>query len=295
MHVPVTDLVYFGSRLALSFVAAVAAAMSFRYARRRRGVSNDWLLPASGGVLLSAATILSTYDAIDNMVLRPTEPIALASWLWFLLVDLWMPVLAILLVVTRQQRDRALAALSTLSVTDQLTGALNRRGFFERAAITIAQSRRTGTPASLLMFDVDHFKAINDGYGHAAGDDVLRKLCATLLAGLRPGDLLGRFGGEEFVVFLHANTQSAAAGTAQRLRAEIRATVPHPAGADRFVTVSGGVAAVRPGFEPEAALSLAITAADKAMYVAKREGRDRVEIAADIEVAEAGVAPTAGA
>jgi diguanylate cyclase (GGDEF)-like protein len=85
-------------------------------------------------------------------------------------------VLAILLVWSREERDRLLSELSNLSVTDQLTGALNRHGFLDRAATSIAQGQRAGTPSSIVMLDIDHFKAINDGYGHGAGDDVLRAL-----------------------------------------------------------------------------------------------------------------------
>jgi hypothetical protein len=104
-------------------------------------------------VLLIAAGILSSYDALDNTQLRPHDPITVASWLWFLLFDLPLPIWALLLMAAWRERDRALADLTRLSVTDQLTGALNRRGFLNRTVSSIAQSRRFDQPSALIMFD----------------------------------------------------------------------------------------------------------------------------------------------
>ena len=89
------------------------------------------------------------------------------------------------------------------------------------------------------MFDIDHFKAINDGYGHAAGDEVLRNVARALLLAMRPGDLLGRLGGEEFAVLLYDSTVVAGVSIADRLRVDVRTGRTHPAGAGRQVTVSG--------------------------------------------------------
>jgi diguanylate cyclase (GGDEF)-like protein len=208
------------------------------------------------------------------------------------LFDLPLPILALLLIAAWRGRDRALAELSRLSVTDELTGALNRRGFLERAATSIAQAQRSGLPAALIGFDIDHFKAINDGYGHGAGDEVLRNIAKVLLLAMRPGDLLGRLGGEEFAVLLYDSTVAAGVSIADRLRVEVRMSVAHPAGAGRQVTVSGGVASAHGAFESETALSLALTIADKALYAAKREGRDRIVAA---QAADAGDGPPVGA
>ena len=146
------------------------------FAVRMAGPSQHWpwRLAGAGGVFHAAAGALSAYDAIDNVLVRPHDPVMLASWLWFFLFDLPLPILALLLIAAWRKRDRALADLSRLSVADALTGVLKRRGFMERAAISIAQAQRSGLLAALIMFDIDHFKAINDGYGHAAGDEVLR-------------------------------------------------------------------------------------------------------------------------
>ena len=276
VEAPVGDIAYLALRLALSGLVAAAIARCLQFVWRTRRDHRPWRLAAAGGVLLTASGTLSAYDAIDNVLLRPHDPVTLASWLWFFLFDLPLPILALLLVAAWRDRDRALVELSRLSMTDALTGALNRRGFLEHAATSIAQARRSGLPTALIMFDIDHFKAINDGYGHEAGDEVLRNLVRALVLALRPGDLLGRLGGEEFAIFLYDSTVAAGVMIADRLRAHIQASVAHPAAAGRLVTVSGGVAPVHDAFQPDTALSLAVTVADKALYMAKHEGRDRV-------------------
>ena len=298
LDLPAGDIAYFSARLVLGGVAAAAAAASLRYSLQARSDRQEWRLAGAGCVLLVAAGVLSAYDAVDNALLRPHDPITMASWLWFLLFDLPLPIWALLLIAAWRARDRALAELSRLSVTDQLTAALNRRGFLNRAVPSIALARRSGQPSALIMFDIDRFKAINDAYGHAAGDDVLRGLVTVLSAGMRPGDLLGRLGGEEFAVFLHDATRATAVSIAQRLCDQVRTGVEHPAGAGRVVTVSGGVAPVPGGFEPEAALSLALTSADEALYAAKRGGRDRIVVARAVDSAAiplAGVRASEGA
>jgi diguanylate cyclase (GGDEF)-like protein len=287
LDLPAGDIAYFSLRLVLSILAAAAAAASLRYALEVRRDRQEWRLAAGGCVLLIAVGILSAYDAIDNVLLRPHDPLTLSSWLWFLLFDLPSPIWALLAIAAWRERDRAVADLSRQSVTDQLTGALNRRGFLSRAVPSIAQARRSGVPTALIMFDIDHFKAINDDYGHAAGDDVLCGLVTVLSAALRPGDLLGLLGGEEFAVFLHESTGTAAVSIAERLCDQVRSGVVHPAGTGGAVTVSGGVAPVPEHFEPEAALSLALSEADEALYAAKRGGRDRI-VTAPTAIAAAG-------
>jgi diguanylate cyclase (GGDEF)-like protein len=287
------DIAYFALRLVLSGLVVAATASCLRFAWQARREHWPWRLAGGGGALLAAAGALSTYDAIDNVLVRPHEPVILASWLWFFLFDLPLPILALLLIAAWRERDRAMAEVSRLSVTDALTGALNRRGFLERAATSIAQAQRSGLPAALIMFDIDHFKTINDGYGHAAGDEVLRNVARALLLAMRPGDLLGRLGGEEFAVLLYDSTVVAGVSIADRLRVDVRTGVAHPAGAGRQVAVSGGVAPAHGFFESETVLSLALTIADEALYAAKREGRDRI-VAAHAGV-DAGVGPSASA
>ncbi len=273
---PAGDIAYFILRIALSSLTAAAAARSLVFAWEAYHTGWPWRVACGGGGLLVAGALMSAIDAVDNVLLRPHDPIPVASWLWLFVFDLLLPVWTLLLVAAWRARDKALDELSRLSVTDQLTGALNRRGFFERAAAAIAQARRTGLPAALIMFDIDHFKAVNDGHGHAAGDAVLRGVVQELSGALRTGDLLGRLGGEEFAVFLPNSTATAAFATAERLRLQVQTGVEHPEGAASQITLSGGIAVVPVGLEPEAALVRALKVADDALYAAKETGRNRV-------------------
>jgi diguanylate cyclase (GGDEF)-like protein len=272
----VADIVYLAFRLTLSGFVIMAAVACLRAAARARHDSRPWHVAAAGGVLLILAGVLSVCDLYDNLVLRPHEPISLSSWLWLLLFDSLVPIWSFMLLAAWRERDRALVELSRLSVTDQLTGALNRRGFLDRAARSVAEGRRHGRPAAVIMLDIDHFKRINDNHGHAVGDEILRAVATVLQAGMRPGDLLGRLGGEEFAAYLPDSSSDMAASIGNRLLTDIRSSVPHPSGGEASVTVSGGVAQLHATFEPEAALSIALTSADTALYAAKQQGRDRI-------------------
>jgi diguanylate cyclase (GGDEF)-like protein len=160
----------------------------------------------------------------------------------------------------------------TESVIDGLTGMLNRRALTTRVAELAAQARVTGEPIGLVIGDLDHFKRINDEYGHAAGDAVLVDVAYTLRKELRAFDLAYRLGGEEFLVVLPGASLAEAEAIAEGLRV---AVAEHPAGG-HDVTMSFGVASSGGGaFAPEAVLH----AADEALYAAKRGGRDRVSVA----------------
>ena len=161
--------------------------------------------------------------------------------------------------------------LEELATRDALTGAYNRRKLDEVVQAEIERTKRYGHPLSLLMLDADHFKQINDAFGHKAGDEVLVGLAQELRAGIRAVDVLARWGGEEFIVLCPSIDLGEAAELAERLRAGIAARRFGEAGR---LTVSLGVAQHRPG---EAAGEL-FGRADAALYRAKEGGRDRVEL-----------------
>jgi diguanylate cyclase (GGDEF)-like protein len=140
----------------------------------------------------------------------------------------------------------------------------------------MAAARRNGGHCSVLMLDLDRFKAINDNFGHPAGDAVLRGVAVAIGQAVRGGDVAGRLGGEEFALLLPDGVGDAAQ-VADRLRAVVASGVAHPAGGDSLVTFSAGVAALDPA-GGETALEAAIAAADRALYAAKTGGRDRVVI-----------------
>jgi diguanylate cyclase (GGDEF)-like protein len=274
-----SDIVYLNCRLLLSGLTAAAAVNTLHYARQAEASTHHHArLARLGVVLLGMAAAMSCVEAVDNVFVRWDEPTPLANWLWLFCFDLLLPIYAFLLVRAWRQRDRTEGEMARMVVTDLLTGALNRRGFFERAIAAIGQAQRAGQAVSLVMFDLDRFKAINDRAGHAAGDTVLRRFAAVAALELRPGDVFGRVGGEEFAVLLPGNTEEAALAVAERLRARVRAEVAHPADSDA-VTVSAGVACLPAGIEPESALTSGLSAADGALYAAKQAGRDRAMVA----------------
>ena len=157
---------------------------------------------------------------------------------------------------------------------DPLTHAVNRRGFDEALAREFAFSRRHRTPLSLLAFDVDHFKRVNDTHGHPAGDYVLRRLAEVVSAGVRAEDVFARVGGEEFVVILRDIGSAAAAACAERLRASVEQTIFETDDARIPVRISIGVATFV--HEVYAAPEALHAAADRALYEAKHSGRNRV-------------------
>ncbi|NEX22905.1 diguanylate cyclase [Thiorhodococcus mannitoliphagus] len=176
------------------------------------------------------------------------------------------------------ERKRLEASLVELATKDDLTGLANRRHFMSRLAEELARLKRhDGHQAALLMLDLDHFKQINDTFGHSQGDVVLRQ-CATLMRTvLRINDQIGRIGGEEFVILLPDTDPAAARIFAERLRATIEQTpVEQPKGPAIRVTISIGVAELR---SQDTSIDDALTRADAALYQAKNSGRNRVSVA----------------
>lgn len=156
--------------------------------------------------------------------------------------------------------------------TDFLTGAANRLHFMETAERLWLRAQRDGAPISILMIDIDHFKRINDTYGHLAGDEALRVFAACCCDALRPSDLFGRLGGEEFAAVLPRADLPGAREAAERLRAAVAALETRVSGVKLHITVSIGVAQST----GDDRLDDAIARADAALYVAKQSGRDQV-------------------
>ncbi len=167
---------------------------------------------------------------------------------------------------------RNLAIAQLRAATDALTGLPNQRAVHETLKRAAALAGRTASPLALITFDLDHFKAINDTYGHGKGDDVLAAVGAVASQTLRAGDFVGRFGGEEFAAVLPDTDRAGGMQAAEKLRAAI-ATITVP-GIDRAITASFGVAVMPDDAgEPD----LLLREADRALYSAKKAGRDRVE------------------
>lgn len=168
-------------------------------------------------------------------------------------------------------------ALEYKSTHDALTGTWNRGevlGILERE---VARSRREGWQVCAIMIDVDHFKSINDTYGHLVGDTALREITARLLTSLRPYDIIGRYGGEEFLVVLGGCSPRNAQALAERLREEVAGRPVQLADEEATVTISMGVAAWDNNQCGD--IQALLRAADVALYEAKRNGRNRVQTA----------------
>jgi diguanylate cyclase (GGDEF)-like protein len=160
------------------------------------------------------------------------------------------------------------------SSCDFLTGIANRRTFFEAGELELARRRRSPREISLILFDIDHFKQVNDTYGHPAGDDVLRHLAGLLISTFRQVDIVARVGGEEFAVLLPSTNLQNAARVADRLRRAAESNRVQTGNASIAYTLSGGIAAMDDSL---VSLDALISRADRALYAAKAAGRNRIE------------------
>ncbi len=168
---------------------------------------------------------------------------------------------------------------------DELTGLLNRRAFDNRFAVEAARFERYRRPLALLLVDLDHFKEVNDRFGHDAGDRALAGVARAIATGIRGADIAARIGGEEFAVLLPETRVPEAADVAERVRAAVAALDLRQGGVAIPLRVSAGVSAVPDCVEDAGALR---SSADEALYAAKRAGRDRVAVAATPRIPKPG-------
>lgn len=172
----------------------------------------------------------------------------------------------------QQELEASEARFRRLATVDMLTGAPNRRQFMQCLDAELTRVRRHGVDACLVMFDADHFKRINDTFGHAAGDEVLKAVVSTGREALRAPDVLGRLGGEEFAILLPDTSLEGAVTLAERFRQAVAGLQVEADDPPIRLTVSLGVAALRANDSSDSVMERA----DKALYVAKTAGRDRV-------------------
>jgi diguanylate cyclase (GGDEF)-like protein len=169
----------------------------------------------------------------------------------------------------------AQAELREKALRDPLTGLFNRGAVLEVLGMQMARSARDGWPLAVVLFDLDHFKRVNDTLGHAAGDAVLVEVARRVSSGLRGGDGLGRIGGEEFLAVLPSCNMNQGRMVGERMRRALAAGPVRVPGGAVPVTLSAGVAVAAPGTE----VSVLLQAADAALYHAKAAGRDRISAA----------------
>jgi diguanylate cyclase (GGDEF)-like protein len=254
------------------FLGTAVFTIAVSFLAWRRGVrAAGWFVIA--WTLLEAFTIATA----ARLLVADTEN---AEQLLYFGLPLSMVAAAVLIALgvadrLREQR-RALTDAERRARTDALTGVLNRRSILERLDAACLRARARNLPISLLFIDLDHFKDINDAYGHPAGDACLRAIVEPIQAELRQSDVVGRYGGEEFVVILSSADTTAAQPIAERIRERVAGVSVEGFGAQIRLTCSIGVAG-------SDALGLwgeqLLARADAAVYVAKSAGRNRVQLA----------------
>ncbi len=192
-------------------------------------------------------------------------------------LQMWVLILVLALAVSLGymlwRGTRTARILHSLATTDELTGAFNRRAIMEAGRQEWLRAKRYVQPVTCLTFDVDHFKSINDTYGHATGDVVLKALTATIADMMRQTDTLGRIGGEEFLLVAGNTDLLQAQSLAERIRLQVAALAISELG-DRRVTISIGLA----GYQQNLSFEQTVQLADKALYHAKRSGRNRSSV-----------------
>ena len=228
---------------------------------------------AAYGVMVTLAAY--NKPAVVDSAVEVTRFAVLATVLpWFATLGGYVWELRMQVHESNRKLQVALDRMRDIALHDELTGVFNRRYLMEALRIEQARAERTGQKLALCIFDLDHFKQINDKLGHAVGDEVLRLFADTAKRGLRGGEVFGRFGGEEFLLLLPQTTAEGAIAIAERIRASVAQTTFLSMPPDMRVTVTAGVTLLEIGEDPAQALHRA----DQALYRGKAQGRNRVEI-----------------
>jgi diguanylate cyclase (GGDEF)-like protein len=244
------------------------------WSERRRTMLARWpaiTVPVAHGFALMLPILLGN-------LLHPDGGMFSGSiWVRMFSVELMLYAIGTVFVIFILVSERTVTVHKTAASMDPLTGMFNRRGFAEATSRVIEREANAGRPVTVLIFDIDHFKSINDRFGHAAGDEILKLFAAIVINSLRITDLSGRIGGEEFAALLTCSLDGAVV-VAERVREAFANSGITVEDGPVDTTVSIGVAGGPAGTE----LEVLLAAADAALYQAKRGGRNRVEAAEEL-------------
>lgn len=267
---PVTRLTI-GAAIVAIYAALTASEL---WHERRRTMQKRWptiAVPVMHGGVLMLPILLGG-------LLRPhDETFASSIWVTAFSIELVLYAIGTVFVIFVLVSDRAVTVHKTAASVDPLSGMLNRRGFSEACARVIEREAAAGRPVTVMIFDIDHFKGINDRFGHPAGDEILKLFSTVVISSLRISDLSGRIGGEEFAALLSCSLDEGVL-VAERVREAFEASGIVCEEGPVDTTVSIGVAGGPAGTE----LEVLLAAADTALYQAKRSGRNRVEAAEEL-------------
>jgi diguanylate cyclase (GGDEF)-like protein len=257
-------------------IVAVYAALTATelWTERRRSLQRGWpamLVPVMHGFVLMLPILLG------NLLQPHDEKFASSIWVTGFSVELVLYAVGTVFVIFMLVSERAVSAHRNAASMDPLTGIFNRRGFSEISSRLIEREAKAGRPVTALIFDIDHFKSINDRFGHPAGDEVLKLFATVVVNTLRISDLSGRIGGEEFAALLPCSLEEGVLA-AERVREAFANSGIVVEDGPVDTTVSIGVAGGPAGTE----LEVLLAAADTALYQAKRSGRNRVEAAEEL-------------
>jgi diguanylate cyclase (GGDEF)-like protein len=260
-----------GAAIIAIYAALTAAEL---WTERRRAMQKRWptiAVPVLHGCVLMLPILLGN-------LLRPhDEALANSVWVTIFSVELVLYAIGTVFVIFILVSDRAVTAHKTAASVDPLSGMLNRRGFAEACSRVIEREAPAGRPVTVMIFDIDHFKSINDRFGHPAGDEILKLFSTIVVNNLRISDLSGRIGGEEFAALLPCSLEEGVL-VAERVREAFEGSGIECEEGAVETTVSIGVAGGPAGTD----LEVLLAAADTALYQAKRSGRNRVESAEEL-------------
>jgi diguanylate cyclase (GGDEF)-like protein len=267
---PATRLII-GAVIVATYAGLTASEL---WSERRRTMHKRWptiAVPVMHGCVLALPILLGS-------LLRPhDESFTSSVWVTAFSVELILYAIGTVFVIFMLVSDRAVTVHKTAASVDPLSGMLNRRGFTEASNQVIDREAVAGRPVTVLIFDIDHFKSINDRFGHPAGDEILKLFSTVVISNLRISDLSGRIGGEEFAALLACPLEEGVI-VAERVREAFELSNIVCEDGPVVTTVSIGVAGGPAGTE----LDVLLAAADTALYQAKRGGRNRVEAAAEL-------------
>ena len=257
-------------------IVAIYAALTATelWSDRRRTMRKRWpaiVVPVMHGFVLMLPILLGD-------LLHPQDGKFSGSiWVTVFAIQLVLYAVGTVFLIFMLVSERTVSAHKTAASTDPLTGMFNRRGFAEACSRVIEREAHAGRPVTVLIFDIDHFKSINDRFGHPAGDEILKLFAVIVVNALRLSDLSGRIGGEEFAALLPCSLEEGVIAAERVREAFADSGIVDDAG-PVDTTVSIGVAGGPAGTE----LEVLLAAADTALYQAKRSGRNRVEAAEEL-------------